>query len=154
MEEAKIEGRKVAYPYLLDTKGEPRLESTNDFLVWFCERCDIATKKSVVEKAESWLKACGASTGACGASTGACGASTGAGELRGGSTSAVAAAEGAAAASPLFVNSSGFASGAGEGDAAAAVGAAATAAAALPGWGGAAAASCAHHFCHGFGSEL
>ena len=45
--------------YLLDEKGEPRLESTNDFLVWFCERCDIVTKKSVVEKAESWLKACG-----------------------------------------------------------------------------------------------
>ena len=58
-EEAKIEGRKVTYPYLLDAKGEPRLESTNDFLVWFCERCDIVTKKSVVEKAESWLKACG-----------------------------------------------------------------------------------------------
>ena len=58
-EEAKIEGRKVSYPYLLDAKGEPLLESTNDFLVWFCERCDIVTKKSVVEKAESWLKACG-----------------------------------------------------------------------------------------------
>ena len=59
IEEAKIQGRKVSYPYLLDEKGEPRLESTNDFLVWFCERCDIVTKKSVVEKAESWLKACG-----------------------------------------------------------------------------------------------
>ena len=59
MEEAKIDGRKISYPYLLDEKGEPRLESTNDFLVWFCERCDIVTKKSVVEKAESWLKACG-----------------------------------------------------------------------------------------------
>jgi len=59
IEEAKIDGRKISYPYLLDAKGEPRLESTNDFLVWFCERCDIVTKKSVVEKAESWLKACG-----------------------------------------------------------------------------------------------
>ena len=59
IESAKIEGRTVSYPYLLDEKGEPRLESTNDFLVWFCERCDIVTKKSVVEKAESWLKACG-----------------------------------------------------------------------------------------------
>ena len=59
MEEAKIDGRKISYPYLLDEKGEPRLESTNDFLVWYCERCDIVTKKSVVEKAESWLKACG-----------------------------------------------------------------------------------------------
>ena len=59
IEEAKIDSRKISYPYLLDAKGEPRLESTNDFLVWFCERCDIVTKKSVVEKAESWLKACG-----------------------------------------------------------------------------------------------
>ena len=59
IEEAKIDSRKISYPYLLDQKGEPRLESTNDFLVWFCERCDIVTKKSVVEKAESWLKACG-----------------------------------------------------------------------------------------------
>ena len=59
IEEAKIDGRKISYPYLLDQKGEPRLESTNDFMIWFCERCDIVTKKSVVEKAESWLKACG-----------------------------------------------------------------------------------------------
>ena len=59
IQEAKIEGRKISYPYLLDQNGEPRLESTNDFLVWYCERCDIVTKKSVVEKAESWLKACG-----------------------------------------------------------------------------------------------
>ena len=44
IEEAKIEGRKISYPYLLDEKGEPRLESTNDFLVWFCERCHIVTK--------------------------------------------------------------------------------------------------------------
>jgi len=48
IEEAKIDGRKISYPYLLDQKGEPRLESTNDFMVWFCERCDIVTKKSVV----------------------------------------------------------------------------------------------------------
>ena len=41
IESAKIEGRTVSYPYLLDEKGEPRLESTNDFLVWFCERCDM-----------------------------------------------------------------------------------------------------------------
>ena len=47
MEEAKIDGRKISYPYLLDEKGEPRLESTNDFMIWFCERCDIVTKKSV-----------------------------------------------------------------------------------------------------------
>ena len=59
IEEAKIKGRKISYPCLLDQKGEPLLESTNNFLVWFCERCDIVTKKSVVEKAESWLKACG-----------------------------------------------------------------------------------------------
>ena len=59
MEQAKIEGRKISYPYLLDAKGEPMLESTNAFLIWFCEHCDIVTKKSVVEKAESWLKACG-----------------------------------------------------------------------------------------------
>ena len=59
MENAKIKGRKISYPYLLDETGEPRLESTNDFIIWFCERCDIVTKKTVVEKAESWLKACG-----------------------------------------------------------------------------------------------
>ena len=53
------QGRVTVHVPLLDAKGEPRLESTNDFLVWFCERCDIVTKKSVVEKAESWLKACG-----------------------------------------------------------------------------------------------
>ena len=48
IEEAKIDGRKISYPYLLDVKGQPRLESTNDFMIWFCERCDIVTKKSVV----------------------------------------------------------------------------------------------------------
>ena len=37
MEKAKIEGRDISYPYLLDEKGDPRLESTNDFLVWYCE---------------------------------------------------------------------------------------------------------------------
>jgi len=52
METAKIEGRDISYPYLLDEKGDPRLESTNDFLVWYCEHADIVTKKSVVEKAE------------------------------------------------------------------------------------------------------
>ena len=35
---------------LLDAEGEPRLASTNAFMIWFCERCDIVTKKSVVEK--------------------------------------------------------------------------------------------------------
>jgi len=59
MATAKIDGREISYPYLLDDKGEPRLASTNAFMIWFCERCDIVTKKSVVEKAESWLKACG-----------------------------------------------------------------------------------------------
>ena len=38
IEEAKIDGRKISYPYLLDAKGEPRLESTNAFMIWFCER--------------------------------------------------------------------------------------------------------------------
>ena len=60
MAEATIQGRKVSYPYTLNDKGEPMLESTNSFLVWYCcARCDIVAKKSVVEKAEAWLKACG-----------------------------------------------------------------------------------------------
>ena len=59
MAEATIQGRKVSYPYILNDKGEPMLESTNSFLVWYCARCDIVAKKSVVEKAEAWLKACG-----------------------------------------------------------------------------------------------
>ena len=58
METAKIDGRDISYPYLLNEKGDPRIESTNDFLVWYCEHADIVTKKSVVEKAVSWLKAC------------------------------------------------------------------------------------------------
>ena len=59
MAKAKIDGRDISYPYLLDAKGEPRLQCTNAFMIWYCERCDIVTKKSVVEKAESWLMACG-----------------------------------------------------------------------------------------------
>ena len=50
-EEARIQGRKVSYPYLLDQKGEPRLDSTNAFMIWFCERCDIVTKKSPPQQA-------------------------------------------------------------------------------------------------------
>ena len=59
MAKAKIDGRDISYPYLLDAKGEPRLQCTNAFMIWYCERCDTVTKKSVVEKAESWLMACG-----------------------------------------------------------------------------------------------
>ena len=59
MAKAKIDGRDISYPYLLDAKGEPRLQCTNAFMIWFCERCDIVVKKTVVEKAESWLMACG-----------------------------------------------------------------------------------------------
>ena len=58
MAKAKIDGRDISYPYLLDAKGEPRLQCTNAFMIWFCERCDIVVKKTVVEKAESWLMAC------------------------------------------------------------------------------------------------
>ena len=57
-ESAKIEGRSISYPVLLDDNSEPRLEDTNSFLEWYCAHCDIVTKKSVVEKAVSWLKAC------------------------------------------------------------------------------------------------
>merc|ERR1711964_142752 len=59
MEQGRIEGRQISYPILLDANAEPMLESTNTFLIWYCEHCDIVTKKSVVEKAVSWLKACG-----------------------------------------------------------------------------------------------
>ena len=58
MEKAKIEGRAIEYPLLLNANAEPMLESTNAFLEWFCSRCESVTKKSVVEKAVSWLKAC------------------------------------------------------------------------------------------------
>lgn len=34
------------------------VQHTNDFLIWFCAHADIVTKKTVVEKALSWLKAC------------------------------------------------------------------------------------------------
>ena len=59
IEQAKIMGRDISYPLLLDANAEPKLEDTDRFLIWFCEHCDIVTKKSVVEKAISWLKACG-----------------------------------------------------------------------------------------------
>jgi hypothetical protein len=58
-EDAKIDGRKISYPVLLDNDHEPMLESTNTFIEWYCAHCDVVTKKSVVEKAVSWLKACG-----------------------------------------------------------------------------------------------
>jgi hypothetical protein len=58
IDSAKIEGRSISYPVLLDANGEPMLEATNTFLEWYCAHCDIVTKKSVVEKAVSWLKAC------------------------------------------------------------------------------------------------
>ena len=51
MAKAKIDGRDISYPYLLDAKGEPRLQCTNAFMIWFCERYDIVVKKAVVEKA-------------------------------------------------------------------------------------------------------
>ena len=38
MAKAKIDGRDISYPYLLDAKGEPRLQCTNAFMIWFCER--------------------------------------------------------------------------------------------------------------------
>ena len=56
---ATIEGRQVDYPVLIDSNGEAMLvQHTNDFLIWFCAHADIVTKKTVVEKALSWLKAC------------------------------------------------------------------------------------------------
>ena len=58
IDSAKIEGRSISYPVLLDANSEPMLEATNAFLEWYCAHCDIVTKKSVVEKAVSWLKAC------------------------------------------------------------------------------------------------
>ena len=60
LQTAKVDGREVVYPLLLDAVGEPMLvEHTNDFLIWFCAHADIVTKRTVVEKALSWLKACG-----------------------------------------------------------------------------------------------
>ena len=35
MAKAKIDGRDISYPYLLDAKGEPRLQCTNAFMIWF-----------------------------------------------------------------------------------------------------------------------
>ena len=42
-ESAKIEGRAISYPLLLDGDSELRLEDTNTFLEWYCAHCDIVT---------------------------------------------------------------------------------------------------------------
>ena len=41
VDSAKIEGRSISYPVLLDANSEPMLEATNAFLEWYCAHCDI-----------------------------------------------------------------------------------------------------------------
>ena len=49
MAKAKIDGREISYPYLLDAKGEPRLVSTNAFMIWYCVeiRCSVVVLAGV-----------------------------------------------------------------------------------------------------------
>ena len=54
IEDGRCDDRPIKYPVVVDAKGEPILEETTPFLLWYAEHTELS-KEQGLEKAKSWL---------------------------------------------------------------------------------------------------
>ena len=56
--DAEIEGKPVQYPILLDAAGEPCLEMTNAFLLWYADLPTDEQPQDAIKIALNYITAC------------------------------------------------------------------------------------------------